>query len=69
MTRDEAAKRNHERAPWAAGIVSELRDVFGSVEVLYVREGDFVKGRPDALPWVQACPEPMDEPTKRKGRR
>jgi hypothetical protein len=27
-------------APWAAGIVKELREVFGEVEVLMVSEGE-----------------------------
>jgi len=42
-----AAKRsNQARAPQCAAFVEALREVFGEVKVLYVREGDVEMGRP-----------------------
>jgi hypothetical protein len=32
----------HAKAPWSAGIVRELREVFGDVEVLMVNEGEII---------------------------
>jgi hypothetical protein len=35
---------NHERAPICAAFVKEMREVFGEVKVLWVKEGDFEMG-------------------------
>ena len=44
---------NHERAPVSAAFVKAMREVFGEVKVLYVKEGDFeigeTKPRPEAV--------------------
>lgn len=37
---------NHAKAPKAAAFVSQMRELFGSVTVEYVREGEFVLGQP-----------------------
>jgi hypothetical protein len=37
---------NHARAPICAAWVKEMREVFGEVKVLYVKEGDFEMGEP-----------------------
>jgi hypothetical protein len=35
---------NHAKAPICAAFVKEMREVFGDVRVLYVREGEFELG-------------------------
>ncbi len=35
---------NHEKAPECAAFVNALREVFGDVKVLYVKEGDLQLG-------------------------
>jgi hypothetical protein len=42
MSRDD----NHARAPICAAWVKEMRELFGDVKVLYVKEGDFEIGEP-----------------------
>jgi hypothetical protein len=37
---------NHALAPICAAWVKEMREVFGEVKVLYVKEGDFEIGEP-----------------------
>jgi hypothetical protein len=37
---------NHAKAPICAEFVEELRELFGEVRVLYVKEGDFELGEP-----------------------
>lgn len=37
---------NQEKAPVCAAFVREMREVFGEVKVLWVREGEFVLGDP-----------------------
>jgi hypothetical protein len=36
--------KNHEKAPICAAWVKQMREVFGEVKVLWVREGDFRMG-------------------------
>jgi hypothetical protein len=40
------AKSNHALAPICAAWVKEMREVFGDVKVLYVKEGDLEMGEP-----------------------
>jgi hypothetical protein len=37
---------NHAKAPICAAFVEEMREVFGEVVVLYVKENDFELGKP-----------------------
>ena len=39
-------EQNHARAPLCAAFVKAMREVFGEVKVLYVREGDVLIGSP-----------------------
>lgn len=41
----KTSKANHERAPQCAEFVKHMREVFGDVKVLYVKEGDFEIGK------------------------
>lgn len=38
---------NHSRAPQCAAFVSAMREAFGQVTVLWVKEGDFEMGKRD----------------------
>ena len=38
------SEQNQAKAPICAAFVEEMREVFGEVKVLYVREGDFELG-------------------------
>jgi hypothetical protein len=42
----KAYESNHALAPICAAWVKEMREVFGEVKVLYVKEGDFEIGEP-----------------------
>ena len=37
---------NHKAAPQCAAFVAAMREVFGEVKVLYVREGEVLLGEP-----------------------
>ena len=37
---------NHQKAPICAEFVRQMREVFGDVKVLWIREGDFELGEP-----------------------
>ena len=41
-----AKSSNHAKAPMCAAFVEQMRDVFGEVKVLWVKEGDFEIGEP-----------------------
>lgn len=42
---------NHSKAPVCAAFVKDMREVFGEVQVLYVKEGEFELGEPAPGPW------------------
>jgi hypothetical protein len=44
MSQDKTS--NHAKAPEAAKFVEQMREVFGEVKVLYVKEGNFQLGEP-----------------------
>jgi hypothetical protein len=48
-------RQNHERAPICAAFVQAMRTELGPVEVTFVSEGDFRKGRPDETEGVVPC--------------
>lgn len=45
MSRRLSISEAHKRAPVCAAFVEALREVFGVVTVLYVKEGDFLLDR------------------------
>lgn len=46
------SQANHSKAPQSAAFVAAMREVFGDVRVLYVKENDLLLGEPAAGPWV-----------------
>ena len=50
--REQKAQRNRERMPGVAAIVDELSAAFGSVKVLWAKEGDIEVGKQT---WVDAA--------------
>lgn len=57
---------NHLKAPWAAGIVGNFRQVFGGdVTVIHVHEGEVEIGKPTVLTDVEL----VSIPGKMKGKK
>lgn len=60
-----STSNNHARAPVCAAFVKEMRDVFGDVEVLYVKENDVLLGGPDGAESASCF---FPQPEKKTGR-
>ncbi len=50
--REQKAQRNRERMPGVAGIVDQFTSAFGSVKVLWAKEGDIEVGKQT---WMDAA--------------
>lgn len=56
-------RSNHDRAPVSAAFVKAMREVFGEVKVIYVKENGLILGETAPGPWV---PVSYNPPEKRK---
>lgn len=70
LAREEERRRNRERFPQMSKFVDEMRQYFGEVKVLYVKEGDQEAGTPSSDEgWVQLTPGDGYVGSKRSGKK
>ena len=50
----DVVNKNHEKAPLCAAFVQSMREMFGDVQVLYVKESDVELGQSDQATYATA---------------